>query len=199
MKGVAPRDATPGAQPVGPRAASASSAWEAPEPQGNDLNAITCMDVDACIAVGDAGTVLVRSAGGSWTSVSTGIADDLLGVDCATDGPCVAVGRNGVGLRSTDGGQTWARASTASSRTLRAVSCPSPTMCVAVGDDGKIERSDNGGASWSTMSTLSTERLAGYRSTSARTSVTRKPLSFSYCLYFFSKSAWRSCCTLTGR
>src|SRR5947207_3986146 len=72
LKGIAPRDATPGAQPVGPRAASVSSAWEAPGPQSNHLNAIRCMGVHPRIAAGDAGTVLVRSAGGSWSSVPTG-------------------------------------------------------------------------------------------------------------------------------
>ncbi|MFL5894568.1 MAG: alkaline phosphatase family protein [Thermoleophilaceae bacterium] len=157
-RGPAPRDPTPGRQPVGPRPADAGIRWDAPSPQGNDLNGVDCASDEACVAVGDTGTILVRTAG-AWRRVATGVDDDLFDVSCGSAQECVAVGDGGLVLTSADGGTSWAHSRIAAVA-LRGVSCPSADRCFAVGDDGAVDRSNDRGASWSDVPSGITEPLA---------------------------------------
>jgi phosphatidylinositol-3-phosphatase len=166
VTGPAPRDATPGQQPVGPRAADGAA------PPGNNLNAVSCAAPDSCVAVGDTGTALVRQANGSWSSTHTGTASDLLGVSCHTVHTCAAVGRHGVALSSDDGGLTWNGGVTPNEETLADVSCPSSSVCFAVGDGGAIEQSQDGGANWAELDSGVTDPLAGIDCPSASTCMT---------------------------
>src|SRR5262245_51477096 len=55
--------------------------WENPRPQGNTLNAVSCATAGACVAVGDAGTIVATTdGGGTWTVQSSGTANRLNGV-----------------------------------------------------------------------------------------------------------------------
>jgi photosystem II stability/assembly factor-like uncharacterized protein len=148
LAGPAPADPTAGRQPVGPRRPDPLVAWEAPAPQGNDLNAVSCPAAGSCVAVGDTGTVVLRGTGGSWTPIRFGTARDLLDVACPTTDGCVAVGEDGLALVSADGGRSWSRGATDTDQALRGVSCPSASRCYAVGDQGTVRRSDDGGLSW---------------------------------------------------
>ncbi len=70
--------------PTGPRAADGSATWQNPLPQGGDLEGVSCATTSACVAVGDAGTILASSDGGeSWSARSSGVGDGLMSVTLA--------------------------------------------------------------------------------------------------------------------
>ncbi len=148
--------------PTGPRAADGSATWQNPLPQGGDLEGVSCATTSACVAVGDAGTILASSDGGeSWSARSSGVGDGLMSVNCADASDCVAVGDGGTVLTSSDGGATWSSRPSGTDAALNGVSCPRAVVCVAVGDGGTILRSDDGGMSWAAQASGTTEPLYG--------------------------------------
>lgn len=65
---------------------------------------------DRLVAVGERGVVLTRQAeGGVWAQSPTPVGVTLTAVTFNTDQTGLAVGHDGVILRSTDNGQTWAK------------------------------------------------------------------------------------------
>jgi len=134
----------------------------------HDLSAVTCPSQTECIAVGQAGTILLSTDGGAtWASRSSGTADDLWGLTCPTAGTCLVAGGNievssgkvessGVILGTTDGGSTWVTRYTDTQTPVSDVSCSSTTQCIAVRsigssatDEPSMLASNDGGVSWS--------------------------------------------------
>ena len=74
----------------------------------NTLRGVACLSPSTCVAVGDSGTIVRTTDGGStWSSQPSGTTSVLGGVACPSPSTCVAVGNTGTLLRSTDGGSTW--------------------------------------------------------------------------------------------
>ncbi len=75
------------------------------------LRSVCIYDEDHAWAVGDTGAVYATSNGGDdWAPQSSGVSTTLNGVAVIRDGGnnhVYAVGQNGVGLHSPDGGSTW--------------------------------------------------------------------------------------------
>ena len=72
------------------------------------LRGVVFIDVNQGFAVGDGGTLIRTTNGGSaWTAVSTGMTEDLMDISAATPSNLVAVGSNGTVVRSADGGANW--------------------------------------------------------------------------------------------
>jgi photosystem II stability/assembly factor-like uncharacterized protein len=75
------------------------------------LRSVCIYSVDYAWAVGDGGAIYTTSNGGDdWSSQSSGVSTTLNGVTVIRDGGSThvyAVGQNGVGLHSPDGGETW--------------------------------------------------------------------------------------------
>jgi photosystem II stability/assembly factor-like uncharacterized protein len=144
-----PTTTQPTTIPSRPRYSDGSFNWRRPGPQGNDLHSIACASAATCVAVGDAGTLLRTSDGGStWSLSATHLGENLNGVACPTAMMCIAVGDGGTLFTSTDGGGTWRYQSGAPRVTLSAVACLTATACVAVGDGGAITRTTDGGVTW---------------------------------------------------
>lgn len=83
--------------------------------------------------------------------------EPLAGVSCATTPECVAVGRNGTLLVSSDDGATWTRRvnpaveAFSAGQDIYSVSCAAPALCVVVGasgDEGSVAVSADGGSTW---------------------------------------------------
>jgi hypothetical protein len=70
---------------------------ENPLPTGNTLNAVTCPGTRTCYAVGDVGTLLMTTNGGStWRTPSSNTSQVLFGISCRWGDSC----RWGVGVRT---------------------------------------------------------------------------------------------------
>jgi len=119
---------------------------------------VSFSDADHGVAVGDEGTIVTTSTGGTtWESASSGTTGALAGVSCADASICVALGDGGTLLRTTDGEITWT-GQVVAVRYLLGVSSFGSTF-TAVGStysvplrQGRavIVRSGDSGVSWST-------------------------------------------------
>lgn len=132
---------------------------------GGTLNAVSCVTIGFCVAVGrgNTGVILTSLDGGAnWNPPVSGTpATFLNGVACVTSSTCVAVGAAGTIVTTGDAGQTWQNRSSAIATDLDAVSCGSSTECVAVGLQGKILSSTDAGVHWTPHSALSYQDLFG--------------------------------------
>jgi len=122
---------------------------------------VACGSADACVAVGQYGTVVTSSdGGGSWALAPSGTTNTLAGVTCPSASVCFAVGDQGVVLHSGDGGSTWTAQFAPTPANLNRVSCVDTQRCVAVGALGTIVATGDGGMTWSPGSTATTAYLA---------------------------------------
>ncbi len=117
-----------------------------PEP---DLNGISCASSSACVAVGDAGSVVTTGDGGAnWSDQDPDTQNDLLGVSCPSNTTCFAVGSRGAIVKSNDGGASWHDLNSHVNTLLSGISCADSANCVAVGAFGTILTTDDQGAIW---------------------------------------------------
>ncbi|KQP47701.1 hypothetical protein ASF44_23870 [Pseudorhodoferax sp. Leaf274] len=103
------------------------------------------------LAVGDAGEVRRSTDGGQlWTAVSSGTTESIRAVTFVTPSRVVAVGTNGIVLRSDDAGATWQvdRFPVFWDYGFYGVSFTSPTTGFAVGNYGTVMATRDGGANW---------------------------------------------------
>jgi len=116
------------------------------------------------VAVGDVGTVLKSTDGGSsWVVMHYAgmISENLLGVCFAGPNLGLAVGSNGVILRSTDSGLSWAQQSSGTNGTLYSVHLVDTNIGVIVGETGTILKTTDGGLSWTPQVSGTLEDLHG--------------------------------------
>lgn len=116
---------------------------------GPGLDAVSCGDVNDCVATSSSGSVLFTSDGGAtWASTSVSSADTLSSVACPTSENCwttVSAGPNAPNAieASANGGQSWVGQNWSPPPApggyqllgvdLDAVTCPTASQCVAVG------------------------------------------------------------------
>jgi len=95
--------------------------WQNPLPQGNWLHGAQVIDANNMICVGELGTVLRTTNGGTqWTVThyTSGIAETFTDVSFVDANIGTAVGWNGAIARTTDGGVTWALQNSGTNVTL---------------------------------------------------------------------------------
>ncbi len=87
----------------------AQHTWQMQETNvAGDLQAVSFINENTGIAVGNAGIVITTENGGTtWATRETGIFNDLNGVDFAADTKIFAVGSGGKVLMTEDLGQSW--------------------------------------------------------------------------------------------
>ena len=82
--------------------------WQNPLPQGNTLNGVKFISSTVGWAVGEFGTILYTTDGGTtWTTQTSGTTDDLMDVSFIDANNGWIVGWYGTILNTTDGGTTW--------------------------------------------------------------------------------------------
>ena len=104
-------------------------------PTEHYLFGVACMSETRCVAVGDAGTVLISSGLNHWRQVRSGTGVPLLSVTCAGPDSCVASGDGGTLVATHDGGSEWQTERVLDQQTLKSVACLSVNRCVAVSDN----------------------------------------------------------------
>ena len=148
--------------------------WQNPQPQGNDLRAVSFSGSTAATAVGDCGSILRTTDGGSsWSAQSCPHHYDLRAVFFRNDDVGVAVGgniydildvvsTNRLIIKTTNGGDSWSTLVMASdSSYLNAIAMTSATSFVAVGYHGTIVRTLDAGTTWATQGSGTTHDLNG--------------------------------------
>lgn len=136
--------------------------WINPLPQGNLLNGVWMVSAETTVAVGDLGTVLRTTNGGTTWNVefnAAGIEEQLFAVQFVSGSVGWAVGESGRILKSTDGGISWLIQDSPLPYDLYALDFVSPTTGWASGFQGTMLKTTDGGASWavensSTLSSL---------------------------------------------
>lgn len=129
----------------------AQSTWyfQSPQPQGNTLNAVSFCDTYHGFAVGKYGSVIHTINGGqSWTTQTSGIAEELTDVQCLDPNTAVAVGKNGRIIWTKDAGGTWWVQPGNTTQDLYSVSFTNSQEGTIVGGHGTLLNTSDGGYNW---------------------------------------------------
>jgi photosystem II stability/assembly factor-like uncharacterized protein len=79
--------------------------WQNPLPQGNNLNCIKVIDANTCYSVGNCGTIIKTTNGGTdWSILNSGTSADLFSVFFSTPNTGYAVGSGGTAIKTINGG-----------------------------------------------------------------------------------------------
>lgn len=128
-----------------------ANSWKPVSETGRAVRAITFINAQLGYAVGDGSLFLKTTDGGAtWVAKDAGGpgAQDLTGVQCASDKTCVVTTKAGTRvIVTTDGGTTFAYP-TPSTDPLFAAAFASPTRLVAAGQQGSTALSDDAGANF---------------------------------------------------
>lgn len=128
-----------------------ANSWKPVSETARAVRSITFVSAQVGYAVGDGSLFLKTTDGGaSWTPKGVGVpgAQDLTGVQCASDKVCVLTTKAGTGvIVTTDGGETFA-IHAPSTDPLFAAALASPTRLVAAGQQGTTTASDDAGANF---------------------------------------------------
>ncbi len=130
--------------------------WVNPLPQGNLLNGITSINQDTIFAVGDYGTIIRSSNGGTtWlvTPTAGGMVEALFDVEFTAPTVGWAVGITGQAVRTTDAGHTWQYEQLATIRDLLGVDFHSANTGWICGSKGVVFSTKNAGSTWQPEST----------------------------------------------
>src|SRR5262249_10185488 len=111
----------------------------------NSIFAVSAVDADTAISVGDATLMRTEDGGASWTAQPT--AAYLEAVSFVDRNTGWAVGGSSI-LHTTDGGATWTLQFSEAFDSLQAVSFVDATTGWAVGRMGTILNTSDGGATW---------------------------------------------------
>ncbi len=120
---------------------------------GNNLNGVDFLITEYVIAVGDGGTILLTSDGGSsWNNIVSGTTQNLNSISIINNSTAVIVGDGGVVLRTTSAGNSWDIINSGVSDNLLCVSFNGANG-VAAGTSQTIIYSTDTGETWFTSQT----------------------------------------------
>lgn len=127
---------------------------------GNNLNGVYFASNTTGIVVGQSGTILRTTNGGSnWSNVTSGTSVHLFAVYFINGNTGWVVGDVGVILRTTNGGSSWNSQPTGIGYQLRSVSFINAATGFSAGWYGTFLRTTNSGANWISYSTGLTTNL----------------------------------------
>jgi photosystem II stability/assembly factor-like uncharacterized protein len=136
--------------------------WLAPRPQGNDISGVWFTDKASGWAVGDAGTILHTTDGGStWQVQASHTSANLYAVQFVDAKNGWVVGDHGLILHTSNGGKTWKLQRSRAGSAFFAVSFIDGKTGLAVGDNGLVAKTTNGGKVWRIKNPLTNVGLYG--------------------------------------
>ncbi|MBN1893895.1 T9SS type A sorting domain-containing protein [bacterium] len=125
--------------------------WQSPLPQGNALNDVWVFADGRAIGIGDNGTLLVSTDGGSSWDVRTplnGSANDFYSIFFLDDATGWIAGEIGILLKTVDRGENWISQDTGISDDIQDIHFPDPGHGWMTGRWGRIFRTSDRGATW---------------------------------------------------
>jgi len=119
-----------------------------------NLNDVYCISADTVVVVGDNGTILRTTNGGSdWLPVSNPATGNLHQVQFIDTQTGYAAGDSGVILKTTDAGVSWQNLNTNTTENLLALSVLSSDILFVGGNNGLIMKTMDGGITWNILNT----------------------------------------------
>ena len=125
------------------------------------LNDVYCISEDTVVVVGNYGTILRTTNGGTqWNTISCPTTEHLNRVKFADSQTGYIVGEHGTLLKSTDAGQTWQSLNTGyNNGNFTAISCVTADILYIGGGVGLMIKTNNGGTSWTNENTGTTGHI----------------------------------------
>jgi hypothetical protein len=114
-------------------------------------------DIQAVIT-GSNGTIFTSSNLVDWSATLSGTSESLNSVACFGD-LLLAVGTNGIVLKSINRGQSWAPVTSGVLTDLNSIKFITATVGYAAGNDGVILKFEDGGDTWISVTTPTTSDL----------------------------------------
>jgi len=134
---------------------AAHAQWWTPQASGTNqsLNDVSCLTPADVVVVGDAGTILKTTDGGtSWSPRNSGISQSLHRVQFLDGAHGFAVGDAGTLLKTGDGGETWSAVNSGVTEDLYGLFALNESVWYVSGGNGTIRKTEDGGASFTTLS-----------------------------------------------
>ena len=125
--------------------------WQQPLPQGNSLKDVKFVNHYTGYAVGDVGTIVKSTNGGSnWFTLNNPKKSQLWGIDFAPGNAnvLIAVGDSGLILRTSNAGESWSVIQFQAGVIYEDVDFVNSTTGYVVGSGGRIFKTTNAGANW---------------------------------------------------
>ena len=120
----------------------------------NYLNDVYCISEDTVVVVGNYGTILRTTNGGTqWNTISCPTTEHLKRVKFADAQTGYIAGERGTLLKTTDAGQTWQSLNTGYNTYFTAISCVTADTVYIGGFDELILKTTDGGLTWVTEHT----------------------------------------------
>jgi len=136
--------------------------WQNPYPQGNPLYSVKFLSTDVGWSVGECGTILKTTDGGTtWIQQSSKTTNVLLSVSFTDSNNGTVVGDFGTILKTTNGGSTWSSQSSGTTNALYGIIFTDVNTGTAVGYNGTILKTTNGGTTWIPQSSGTSKTLFG--------------------------------------
>jgi len=133
-------------------------------PTANNLYSIFFNNYLEGIAVGDTGTVVRTTDGGShWNLISSITQNRLYSVQFPSTNLGYAVGVNGTVIKTTDGGGNWVMKTQAIADTLRCVWFTDDNTGFVVSRNGAIYKTTDGGNNWQSKPSGITQNINAIR------------------------------------
>lgn len=122
-------------------------------PTSEGLYGVDCSGGNACIAVGNNGTVIYSTSNlTSWSVGTSGTSLPIYDVDAYSSSLAIAAAEDGTLLKSTTMGATWSTVySSGGVDPFYDVHMASSTVGWAAGEDTHVVKTTNGGATWSEL------------------------------------------------
>lgn len=119
-----------------------------------NLNDVCCISEDFVIVVGDEGTILKTTDGGTnWQQKDAGTTTNLIKVQFVNPQIGFALGTNGALLKTTNGGENWTTLLADQTDTFAtALSCANETV-IYISQNYELKKSTDGGTTFQTMNT----------------------------------------------
>lgn len=145
------------------KSSNANDGWHLFEniPGNLSFNDVYLFPNKKAIAVGNNGVILLKQSGSnSWSSVNSGVDDDLQAVKFLDDNLGLIVGDEGIVLKKTDGGSNWIVLLVGfPSIDLKCVEIVNNEKYLAGGTHKSLVRSSNGELSWEKFSFTTTKPI----------------------------------------
>ncbi|MES2593573.1 MAG: YCF48-related protein [Bacteroidota bacterium] len=89
----------------------------------------------------------------SWSQLTSGVTNHLLGVSAPTSNTCYVSGYSGKILKTSNGGAAWVQQNSGTSQHLYSICFTDVNNGYAVGDNSSAVKTTNGGLTWTAMTT----------------------------------------------
>lgn len=141
---------------------NSSAQWELLQPPTPySLSSVAFTDVDTGYVVGDYGTILKTTNGGTTWDDQFSETDQYLASVCFPEANAgFAIGNNGTILKTTNGGTSWDSLPSGTTANLTSVCFPEANTGYVIGDYGTILKTTDAGTSWDSLSSGTVINLA---------------------------------------